>query len=110
MFRSTSRRVQTRKLISLSLSLFLYLCLLPVMPGSPSRAKTVAPNGDPQDQIPNAIPVIAPGSAYRQTNLITDSPGLSAGPGSIARQSLGHHVDGKQSLLGCEQWHQHYLS
>jgi uncharacterized protein (TIGR03118 family) len=61
----------------LSLSLFLYLCLLPVMPGSPSRAKTVARDGDPQDQIPNAIPVIAPGSAYRQTNLVSDAPGLS---------------------------------
>src|SRR5215212_5302280 len=29
----------------------------------------------PQD--PNDIPVIAPGSAYRQTNLLTDSPGLA---------------------------------
>src|SRR5256714_10362338 len=26
---------------------------------------------------PNDIPVIAPGSAYRQTNLLTDSPGLA---------------------------------
>ena len=28
-------------------------------------------------QAPDGIPVIAPGSAYRQTNLITDSPGLA---------------------------------
>src|SRR5436190_2785018 len=28
-------------------------------------------------QGPNDIPVIAPGSAYRQTNLLSDSPGLA---------------------------------
>src|SRR3954467_3075331 len=35
------------------------------------RLTAQQPNG------PNDIPVIAPGSAYRQTNLITDSPGLA---------------------------------
>ncbi len=74
--RLTSSRVHTRKLISLSLSFFLYLCLLPVIPNSPARAKS-ARGGDPQDQAPDAIPVIAPGSAYRQTNLVTDTPGLA---------------------------------
>ncbi len=75
--RLTSSRVHTRKLISLSLSFFLYLCLLPVLPNGPARATSAARGGDPQDQAPDAIPVIAPGSAYRQTNLVTDSPGLA---------------------------------
>jgi uncharacterized protein (TIGR03118 family) len=76
MFRLTSRRVQTRKLISLSLSFFLYLCLLPAVPFQPATAKSVGPMEDPPDQRPN-IPVIAPGSAYRQTNLISDSAGVA---------------------------------
>ena len=75
--RLISSRVHTRKLISLSLSFFLYLCLLPVLPNAPARAKTAPGAGDPQDQAPDAIPVIAPGSAYRQTNLVTDTPGLA---------------------------------
>jgi uncharacterized protein (TIGR03118 family) len=76
MFRLTSSRVQTRNLISLSLSFFLYLCLLPAVPFQPATAKSVGPMDDPPDQIIN-IPVIAPGSAYRQTNLISDSPGVA---------------------------------
>jgi uncharacterized protein (TIGR03118 family) len=76
MLRLTARRVQTRKLISLSLSFFLYLCLLPVLPFQPVTAKSVGPKDDPPGEIPQ-IPVIAPGSAYRQTNLLSDVPGLS---------------------------------
>lgn len=73
----TLRRAHARSLISLSLSFFLYLCLLPVIP-SPARAKAVNPKANPlEGQSPQTVPNIAPGSAYRQTNLISDVPGLS---------------------------------
>lgn len=76
MLRLSSSRVKTRKLVSLSLSLFLYLCMLPTVPSAPARARTLTPDGGPQDQNPQII-VIPPGSAYRQTNFISDIPGLA---------------------------------
>src|SRR6185295_9888954 len=73
-FPRPTRRL-TRQLISLSLASFMYLCMLPVMPSAPaSRASTAPVKPDGQD--PN-IPVIPPGSAYRQTNLLSDIPGLA---------------------------------
>jgi uncharacterized protein (TIGR03118 family) len=80
MLRLTSRKTHTRKLLSLSLSFFLFFCLLPVIPSQSSAAKAVVPKVDTaQDQSPQSpqIPVIAPGSAYRQTNFISDVPGLA---------------------------------
>jgi len=74
MLRLTSRRVQARKLVSLFLSFFLYLCMLPVFPGQPSGVRAA---DDPQDPTAPNIPVIAPGSAYRQTNLVSDSAGVA---------------------------------
>ena len=80
MLRLTSRRTHTRKLLSLSLSFFLFFCLLPVIPSPPAAAKAVVPKVDTaQEQSPQSpqIPVIAPGSAYRQRNFISDVPGLA---------------------------------
>jgi uncharacterized protein (TIGR03118 family) len=72
-FQSPTRRL-TRQLISLSLVSFMYLCMLPAMPAPVSRsALTSAQPDDPRGN----IPVIAPGSAYRQKNLISDSPGIA---------------------------------
>src|SRR5436309_1965659 len=48
------------------------LAFAPAPPASSVAAQTAG--GDPQS--PN-VPVIAPGSAYRQTNLISDIPGLA---------------------------------
>lgn len=62
---------QMRKLTSLSLMFFMYLCLFPTLPSSSSRASLKAPQEDQE------IVSVAPGSAYRQTNLITDVPGLA---------------------------------
>ena len=63
-----------KMIISLTLTSFLYLSMLPLIP-SPAvvtaKAKTALQGQEPK------IPVIAPGSAYRQTNLISDSPGLA---------------------------------
>jgi uncharacterized protein (TIGR03118 family) len=52
--------------------------MLPVIPATPAEAKstTAKATTDGQGQMPN-IPVIAPGSAYRQTNFISDIPGLA---------------------------------
>ena len=72
--RPTSR--QRRKLMSLATMFFLYLCMLPVVPFSTSSQaapKTIPPPPPQDDNIVN----IAPGSAYRQTNLISDIPGLA---------------------------------
>ena len=76
MLRLNPSRVKTRKLVSLSLSLFLYLCMLPTVPSVPAGARTLTPDGGPQDQNPQIV-VIPPGSAYRQTNFISDIPGLA---------------------------------
>lgn len=56
---------------NLYLALLLFVCALTflLMPLSPKLM------GQAHD--PDGIPVIAPGSAYRQTNLISDSPGLA---------------------------------
>src|SRR5436190_626484 len=70
-----SIKAQVRKLISISLACFMYLCLLPALPSAPPSRASAEPVGDdpPQAQ----IPVIAAGSAYRQTNLVSDIPGLA---------------------------------
>ena len=68
-------RRQRRKLISLSTSCLLFLCMVPLVPFSPSsHASPRAPQPMMQD---DNIVNIAPGSAYRQTNLISDVPGLA---------------------------------
>jgi uncharacterized protein (TIGR03118 family) len=76
-YRPINRRL-TRQIVSLAVTLFLTLCTLPSSPSSaislnPSKP---SPQGQGRIQEPN-VPVIAPGSAYRQTNLISDSPGLA---------------------------------
>ena len=79
MFRMYSNVNQSRKLISVSLSLLLYVLMLPVVSSVPTvaerkvrRASQLRPHQLHQE--PNII-VIAPGSAYRQTNFISDYPG-----------------------------------
>jgi uncharacterized protein (TIGR03118 family) len=52
--------------------LLIVITVLPVVPHAPASAKAAA--DDPQG---SNIVVIAPGSAYRQTNLISDIPGLA---------------------------------
>jgi uncharacterized protein (TIGR03118 family) len=61
---------------------FLLICTLALsaLPGLPAAAAARAKVADDgaQDQIQSVqIPVIAPGSAYRQANLISDVPGLA---------------------------------
>ena len=81
MLRLSSRRVQIRRLVSLSLSFLLYLCMLPTIPSAPVRARSVAPKASAHalDQSPQQPNFSTPpaGSAYRQTNFISDIPGLA---------------------------------
>ncbi len=72
MFHLQYRKSKVRKLISVMLSLALYVVMLPLMSSGPVF-RVAAQSG----VIPNAVPVIAPGSAYRQTNLISDQAGLA---------------------------------
>jgi uncharacterized protein (TIGR03118 family) len=63
-----------RQVLSLSVTFFLCLTMLPSIPTlRPVRAALLPKVDDPQQN----VPIIAPGSAYRQTNLISDVPGLS---------------------------------
>lgn len=70
--RTTMRTFPTRglaaRISSLSVSFFLFLCMLPIVPQTTTHA---------DDGVGLDIPVIAPGSAYRQTNLISNVPGLA---------------------------------
>lgn len=65
----------TRQIVSLSLIAFLYLCMLPtIRSASPAKAAGKTVESSPQERF---IPVIPPGSAYRQTNFVSDIPGLA---------------------------------
>src|SRR6185436_12956613 len=81
MLRLSSRRVQIRRWLSLSLSLLLYMFMLPTIPSGTSSARLLPPEKGvrTQDQgqlVPN-IPPIPAGSAYRQTNFVSDIPGFA---------------------------------
>src|SRR4051812_36865807 len=71
MTRPMSRVRRARKSVSIALAFLFVLALLP-QPPRVARAAAADDGG-----VSAAVPVIAPGSAYRQTNLITDSPGLA---------------------------------
>jgi len=78
MLRAHSRKHEIRKLISVALIVCLYSLVLPIVSSSPKS--TPAPehssSATQEPAVPN-IPVIPPGSAYRQTNFISDIPGLA---------------------------------
>jgi uncharacterized protein (TIGR03118 family) len=70
-------RRRARQFVSLALAASLYLSALTgILPfyHSAARAQTPVSGDDPPQPF---IPAIAPGSAYRQTNLASDIPGLS---------------------------------
>src|ERR1043166_1150321 len=67
---SLARKRRVRRSLSLALTLLFTLAFLP----PPPAARYFA--GVARGQEPN-VPSIAPGSAYRQTNLISDVPGLA---------------------------------
>jgi uncharacterized protein (TIGR03118 family) len=73
MIRPLARARRARKYVSTALAFLFVFAFLP-QPPSTARAAAAA---DDDGGVSAAIPVIAPGSAYRQTNLITDVPGLA---------------------------------
>jgi uncharacterized protein (TIGR03118 family) len=72
MIRPPSRARRARESVSIALAFLFVIAFLPPPPRAAARAARAA--ADPQEA---QIPVIAPGSAYRQTNLISDVPGLA---------------------------------
>ena len=80
MYSPSSAKHQTRKLISVALSICLYVLMLPIISTTGRLTHAAGPSSSaPQQQQPAApdIIVIPPGSAYRQTNFISDIPGLA---------------------------------
>ncbi|HEX8685779.1 MAG TPA: TIGR03118 family protein, partial [Pyrinomonadaceae bacterium] len=71
MIRSLSRKRRTGRRLSLSLALLLLLAFLPPPPAARRAAGAAA---SAQEAL---IPTVSPGLAYRQTNLISDVPGLA---------------------------------
>jgi uncharacterized protein (TIGR03118 family) len=70
MIRPLARKRHVRRSASIALTLIFLLTLLP----PPAARLAAQAAGDTQEAL---IPVIAPGSAYRQTNLLSDVPGLA---------------------------------
>jgi len=71
-----SVKFRARRSAGFALAWLLILSALPAAPGA--AARTPRPGAGAQDPAPSQqIPVIAPGSAYRQTNLVSDVPGLA---------------------------------
>ena len=69
MIRSLARKRRVRRSLSLALT---FLFIVAFLPPPPAALRVAAQEGGGAQ-----IPVIAPGSAYRQTNLVTDVPGLA---------------------------------
>ncbi|HZT58537.1 MAG TPA: TIGR03118 family protein [Pyrinomonadaceae bacterium] len=70
--RSGSKKFRPAKFFGVALTLLLSFAFLPSLP--PVAGTRAAAQGD---RGPLSVPSIAPGSAYRQTNLISDIPGLA---------------------------------
>src|SRR5918997_321672 len=71
MIRSLVRQRRIGRLLSLTLTLVFTVAILPAPPAALRATGSAASAQGP------LIPTIPPGSAYRQTNLVTDSPGLA---------------------------------
>jgi uncharacterized protein (TIGR03118 family) len=68
----------TRRFLSLTLAFSFCLLLLSALPAVltiPAGARAAASDG-PQNPVGQVVPVITPGSAYRQTNFVSDWPGI----------------------------------
>lgn len=78
MLSSLSSKRQTRRFISVTLSICLYVLMVPAVSSTPGLTHAAGHSGNTQQQpaVPN-IPMIPPGFAYRQTNFVSDIPGLA---------------------------------
>ena len=73
-----SNKRQSQRLISVMVSICLYVLMLPMISSTPrlTHAAGRSANAQQEPAVPN-IPVIPPGNAYRQTNFVSDIPGLA---------------------------------
>ena len=81
MLSTLSNKRQARSFISIALSICLYALMLPAVSSAPRLARVppkpeTRTQQDQAPQLPN-VPPIPAGSAYRQTNFISDIPGLA---------------------------------
>jgi len=81
MLSTLSNKRQARSFISIALSICLYALTLPAVSSAPRLARVppkpeTRTQQDQAPQLPN-VPPIPAGSAYRQTNFISDIPGLA---------------------------------
>jgi uncharacterized protein (TIGR03118 family) len=74
MIRPLARARRARKYVSTALA---FLFVLAFLPQPPRAAMVRAAAADDGVVVSQAVPNIAPGSAYRQTNLLSDIPGLA---------------------------------
>lgn len=74
MFYARPSKGHLRTFTTLAIAWFLIMCVLPVLPSASPVSVSAQTLGD---QIHRDVPAISPGSAYRQTNLISDVPGLA---------------------------------
>jgi uncharacterized protein (TIGR03118 family) len=77
MARPRLNKRRARKSFSFALTMLLIIVALPCVPAPTSSRAAAAAKAAPDDGQNQNIPVIAPGSAYRQTNLVSDIPGLA---------------------------------
>src|SRR6185436_7561554 len=87
--RQHSRQGLPIRLVGLFVSFFLFLCMLPIVPRTSTHA---------QGEIHTDIVVIAPGSAYRQTNLVSDSAGLAFVQDPLLVNAWGISMTGSSPL------------
>ena len=79
----SSDKHHARRLISVTLSISLYVLMLPIVSSTPrlthaaGTTSSARSSSARQDPAAPDIVVIPPGSAYRQTNFISDIPGLA---------------------------------
>src|SRR4029077_2424789 len=77
---SSQSKSHVRRVVSVILSISLYVLMLPMVSSTPRITHAAGPSTSATQQQQPAAPdiiVIPPGSAYRQTNFISDIPGLA---------------------------------
>ena len=95
-----------RKVISLTLIFALYILMLPAVTSGPQ----VTAQSPDRVVVPDAVPVIAPGSAYKLKTLLSDVPGLAPILDPLLVNPWGISLTGIQPVLDRQQRNQYYAA